>query len=387
MGVSNDHVIAAEALVVSVTLVVAFRAAEQAHIMLLGGIVMYTFALASLRTIFGLESFPDIKIVRDFAIPLAFFLLGLRAQHIKDADFIVKVAALLVLAVALFEYFFVDLFLRLFNIARYYIARGTIESAQALQSSTLFVSGLRPAGFDGGRNLLPFLGEHRVSSLFLEPVSLGNFGIILFMWGLVRAKTEGTLQIGLIAISLTLIVLGDSRFGAYFCGIALLAALLPQGLTRLGMWLLPWAALLLLALLPLVVTGSYDPQHRYVDNGFVGRLVLSAQMLGTFDVLTWFGLKPPPMQPFDSGYAYIIAAIGITGVAGIWYVLMSVGTQRVQFDRLRNLTAAYYAVILCVSNSPFTIKTASLLWFLLGALWASDGANGHRVARLRQRPA
>jgi putative polymerase len=49
---------------------------------------------------------------------------------------------------------------------------------------------MRPEGFNGGRNLLPFLGNHRVSSIFLEPASAGNFGIIVFMWALVRSLME-----------------------------------------------------------------------------------------------------------------------------------------------------------------------------------------------------
>jgi hypothetical protein len=39
-----------------------------------------------------------------------------------------------------------------------------------------------------------------------------------------------------------------------------------------------------------------------------------------------------------------------------------------QFYTFRNLAAMYYGVMLCVSNSSFTIKTASLLWFLIGVL-------------------
>ena len=37
-----------------------------------------------------------------------------------------------------------------------------------------------------GRTLLPWLGEHRVSSVFLEPVSVGNFGAICFSWIVLR---------------------------------------------------------------------------------------------------------------------------------------------------------------------------------------------------------
>ena len=46
---------------------------------------------------------------------------------------------------------------------------------------------------------------------------------------------------------------------------------------------------------------------------------------------------------------------------------------------------AYYGVLLCVSNSPYTIKTASLLWFLLGALSAARDPAIVSVRRLPYR--
>jgi putative polymerase len=47
---------------------------------------------------------------------------------------------------------------------------------------------------------------------------------------------------------------------------------------------------------------------------------------------------------------------------------MTLRGRSAQFYAFRNVAAMYYAVILCISNSPFTIKTAALLWFLLGVL-------------------
>jgi hypothetical protein len=32
------------------------------------------------------------------------------------------------------------------------------------------------------------------------------------------------------------------------------------------------------------------------------------------------------------------------------------------------MAGAYFAALLCISNSPFTIKTGALLWFLAGVL-------------------
>ena len=80
-------------------------------------------------------------------IPFAFFLLGLRARDLRSADFIVVISAAVVTAVALFEYFFVDVYLRYFNIIMYYVARGSVATERLeILSTNLFESGIRPEG-------------------------------------------------------------------------------------------------------------------------------------------------------------------------------------------------------------------------------------------------
>jgi putative polymerase len=365
--VSNLHVIGCEAIIITATLLYAYKELNQAHLLLIGGIVLWTLLLSSLRVIFMTDDAFDIKIVRDLIIPIAFFLLGLRVADLKSADFVVRVVVLVVLGFALFEYFALDVFVKYFSVAKYYVARGTMEAKQALQSADLFISGMRPAGAEGGRNLFPFLGDHRVSSVFLEPVSLGNFGVIVAIWAMVRSKFGDTYQFGLLAAAFVLIVLADSRFGAYLCILAFVLMLCPLGLATAGVVVLPAVALVVLIVVPVVVTGSYDPQNRYVDNGFVGRFVLAAQILGDFDVWTWLGLRAARMQTFDSGYAYTISGIGVIGLAALWGILFATEGADRQYYTLRNLMALYYGTILCVSNSPYTIKTASLTWFLIGA--------------------
>jgi putative polymerase len=365
--VSNLHVIGCEAIIITATLLYAYKEMNQAHLLLIGGIVLWTLLLSSLRVIFMTDDAFDIKIVRDLIIPIAFFLLGLRVKNLKHADFIVRVVVLVVLGFALFEYFALDVFIKYFSVAKYYIARGTMEAKQALQSADLFISGMRPAGAEGGRNLFPFLGDHRVSSVFLEPVSLGNFGVIVAIWAMVRSKFGDSYQIGLLLAAFVLIVLADSRFGAYLCILAFVLMLFPLGLATFGVVVLPLVALIVLIVVPLAVTGSYDPQNRYVDNGFVGRFVLAAQILGEFDVWTWLGLRAAQRQTFDSGYAYTISGIGVIGLTALWSVLFAAKGPDRQYYTLRNLMALYYGTILCVSNSPYTIKTASLTWFLIGA--------------------
>src|SRR5262249_25593330 len=89
--------------------------------------------------------------------------------------------------------------------------------------------------------------------------------------------------------------------------------------------------------------------------------------LNDFTAMGWFGLNLTTLSTFDSGYAYMISNIGVLGFAIAWYVLLAMRGSE-QFETFRNFAAAYYGVILCISNSPFTINTASALWFMMGVL-------------------
>jgi len=369
MAVSDMYVILCEAVILSLTFLAAYRSIGNTHLILLGFVAIWPMLLACIRFVTGNDSTIDVKIVRDLAIPIGFFLLGTAAPNLKTADRIVGAAVVIVLLVALFEYFWIEMFTKFFNIAKYYIARGSLEAKQLFQNSDLFVSGMRPAGAEGGRNILSFLGDHRVSSVFLEPVSAGNFGVIAFIWGMVRSRMERKLYLGTMAVALVLIVLADSRFGIYLCAIALMASFFPVAWTTLGGLFMPLLAIAVLVVVPIIVTGSYDPQNRNIDNGFVGRFVLSARILGEFDGWTWLALKAPSMQAFDSGYAYAISRLGVIGLAVLWLVPFSLKNPDRNFCLFRNLMAIYYGAIFCVSNSAFTIKTAALAWFLFGVMY------------------
>jgi putative polymerase len=264
--------------------------------------------------------------------------------------------------VGVIEYAFPDRFTDVFNIARFYIDRGSMASGQSPQSSNLFISGMRPDVL-GGRNLLPFLGDHRVSSVFLEPISAGNFGIILYLWALMRSIATRRIFWGTFAAGATMIVLSDSRFGAMFCIVATGIALMPVALGATVAALIPAVALTALFVLP----GQFEKLH-VIGNGFISRLILSGHFITALDLQNWFGIKTPDFQPFDSGYAYSFIGFGVIGVAALWAMFWMIEGPGWQFKCFRNFVGAYYGVLLCVSNSPYTIKTASLLWFLLGVV-------------------
>jgi len=74
----------------------------------------------------------------------------------------------------------------------------------------------------------------------------------------------------------------------------------------------------------------------------------------------------------DSGFGYLIGRIGLPGLAALWCVLFMIPCANAQSRLYRQLIALYLCAILSISYSPLTIKTASLLWFLFGAIAADS---------------
>ena len=154
------------------------------------------------------------------------------SSNIRVVDGIVYFATAMILFFALFEYLFLDTYLKIFSITDYYVARGTLDAADpSLQwANGLMLSGIRPED-QGGRVLLPFLGVHRVSSLFLEPIGLGNFGCVVVFWAIARSKMEGQARIWSVAAGIALIILSDGRFNAYFLCLGILILLISPRIT------------------------------------------------------------------------------------------------------------------------------------------------------------
>src|SRR5258708_37271030 len=98
VAIGNLHVMASEVLIISIVFLVSYRSLDQIHLILLAGTVLLALAFASIRVALGTEDSIDVKFARDLIIPVAFFLLGLRASDAKSADLVVRAAAGMVLA-------------------------------------------------------------------------------------------------------------------------------------------------------------------------------------------------------------------------------------------------------------------------------------------------
>jgi putative polymerase len=379
VAISKVHVAMSEAVLISAAVLACRNYLNLIHVSVVGLIILYTVVLSALRYANVPADGFDPKIVRDLIIPVVFFLLGKAVNNAKAADKVVLTATSILLIFAIFEYFFLDAFLKVFGVAEYYIARGTLEASDwALDvSQGLMVSGFRPT--DQGRTLLSFLGDHRVGSLFLEPSSLGNFGTLVTLWAVVRSRMEDRLYLWCALGGLALLALSDTRFCAYFLVLAMVILMAPPRLTTPVVFLLPFITILALYFFA-ALADSYHDVPVVEGRKLYDRLLYSGRVLFDFDAYNWFGLKVSRAQTFDSGYGYVISNVGIIGFAALWILFMSLEGSSRFFYSFRNVTALYFATLLCISASQFTIKIAGLLWFLLGMLSAVKGKDRNRFA-------
>lgn len=317
---------------------------------------------------------PDFKSVRDLLIPILFISLGRQFADSVFAERCLRWITALVLGVALFELLFSDAYGTLFNTFSFYAGLGSIrESAAMFGGQTLTLNGFRPEAM--GRALLPYvLDAHRVSSLFLEPVSLGNFAVIVLAWNLSRAwKDLGRPELLLYLAALLLIVLSDSRFGVLMALLLLGHRLLPMPAFR---WVAPSYPFMLLG--AILAVAWFLP---LVSDTLPGRIANSGHALLRFDAERLMGLDGRLLGYGDMGYAYVLSRFGAPQVIGLLLVLFLIPCASERARRFRALVVLYFFSSLAISGtSVFALKTAGLMWFLLGALAADT-----RLDPLRQK--
>jgi putative polymerase len=365
--VSSGTVILAELFLIGAALLTIIVRSRDV-LVLLGICIAYGVFLGALHGAF------DPKPVRDMMIPIIFYFAGREAGSPQMGDRLVTAAVVTVLSIGLFEYFFLPLYVKYFDILGYYVSRGTVQAASAEQSSDrLFISGMRYEG----RTLLPFLGEHRVSSILLEPVSVGNFGAICFSWIALRHWHRPFSMLLLLIPVVAIFVFADARFGLFVSLASLVVIALARFIGWMPVLLAPFAVALILA-----CVGFAYPDTPW-DNTLPGRLLLSGQMLSGMTPAELFAFDRVDRFTSDSGYTYTFTQIGLVGFAALWTMFVIASCRDLQAWRFRLFAALYVVLLLTISNSIYSIKTGALLWYLLGSLSAARCTGDRRVACLR----
>jgi putative polymerase len=313
----------------------------------------------------------DLKIYHDLAIILIFFIIGTQST-IETGNRVIWIVMTIVLGVGLFEWLLPVQFGNTFDVWSYYVDKGTLgQDVINYSQSNLFLSSNR--GNATARTFLPgLLGTHRVSSIFLEPVSMGNFATIVFAWCLSTTEKRRWNHTLLIFLSAVCIVLGDSRFGSACCAIMLALRFVPLIQSKFVVFLMP-----VLLMFALMFAGEIHEMPGVVpaiqSDNFPGRLLFSGRLLDYWHLSQWLGFAPSTVYTSDTGYAYFISNLGLPlGLFTLW-IFAAYRPKHKDAAIMKAMIAIYYATSLGVGSSVFSMKTAALLWFLYGTTNALPG--------------
>ncbi len=320
--------------------------------------------LAALRGLITGE--PDVKFLRDVMLIPIFIMLGMasRGASLTQIFLLIHVA---VFAVFLIEVAAPDLYNGLFKIQSYYInTRGNSIDDFYDSTSELYISATRPE-----ERFLPIMDGPRTSSVFLEPVSLGNYCSIAVAFVCSVTKRLGWKTSAFVLVSTFAMLVGcDGRLALVTSVLIIGLSMISGRLPRAGAVVILPAALVAAALITFL-SGAQS------NNDFAGRIAHTIGLLQRFDFISWFGVSNEFTEPaVDSGIAYLITTQSLIGVTVIWVAVTTLVSNVTAEQRRFTYAIAIYATLnSLVSYSLVTIKTAALLWFIHGAL---EGANSLR---------
>lgn len=302
---------------------------------------------------------PFLDMARNAAVIGIFLMLGMRVDE-RTIQRTFVIAAIAVALILLLESLAVTSYAAVFEPGRYFEETRGISRFE-LDEIGLFANAL---GFDDRFAILSLIA-HRTSSLFLEQVSLANFATVLTVF-LVAMWPRLTTPIRVFFLLLVagILVTNNSRTALAIALAAPLAYVLAPKLPRLILFsLMP-----VILILALVVSQTAPPS---TEDDLVGRLSLTIRTLYELDLPALAGTRALEANEFiDSGYTFVIYASSAIGLTVLWLFYSLVPSGRsAALKRAGLMTGLYLFINLTVSGtSIFSIKTAALLWFLIGFL-------------------
>ena len=314
------------------------------------------------RMSFGIQ--PKLKFLRDVLIQYAFIGLGLSyKKSIKKFLKFIMAIAIIISIISFFEIFFTSSYEDIVNPKGYYINTKNFKENDFWNGkSKLFISATRP----NERFLSKSTSLPRASAIFLEPVTLGNF-IILFLTLFISFKNyiSRHLFLGAIAVAFFLIFASDSRL-TFFTTIFMIVIYPIILLIKKDLSVL----IVFFALSGSILFYHFTKEYHYQDN-FVGRVNYSIDVIQNLSLKSLIGLDQMMKDSYwDSGIAYMIVSHSLFYLLfNLFFYIFVLRSSNSDINIFRNISLTVIIYSLFVSNSFFSIKTASLWWFSFGLCW------------------
>ncbi|TCU18316.1 putative polymerase [Rhizobium sullae] len=307
--------------------------------------------------------------LRNVLIIFAFVIMG-RWTNERTLKLIFKTCCIVVLAVLICEIVSVQAYVALFHPAEYFentrgVPRATYSDIGLFRGALGF-----PSRFSFG------IIDHRSSSIFLEQVSLANFCGVLVIY-LVSFSNRLRLFDRLLFLFTVVLILvtNDTRTMLIFSVVCL-------G----GYFVYPWIPKICdFLMMPAIITmgfviHAFRPDAH--EDDFVGRISGTVRNIFAMDIPATLGLELEKATTFvDSGYVYITYGATIFGLILFWLFVsfFPAGETPNQKRLAHSLSLFMFLNLMIGSTAIFSMKTAGLVWLLVGFLKVNEGVRGKRA--------
>ena len=299
-----------------------------------------------------------IESLRNVLVIVLFVMLGRRLtfKHLRMSVVVVSVLIALILLIEMIQ---ISLYVDIFEPAKYFADTRGIK-VREYNTLGIYHAAL---GFEGRFDYGLYNGP-RTSSLYLEQVSLSNFAIVLSIFLLAFWNRLGTnTKLFFILLILTILITSRSRSALGIIALNVMIFFMVRGIPKQLPWIIFPASIIV------AIVGYMIYPTTQIEDTFMGRLSHSGHLLLNFRPEDLFGLDIGAIKSFaDSGLAYTIGSMTVFGSLLVWLymstMLKGISHQQVLLMMLVNVY--FFATLTVSGNSVFSIKTAAILWLMVG---------------------
>lgn len=361
IAVGTLQVALTEAVIVAVSLVyIVFKIKSFPNIMPPFFFMVFMICMFLMVSFLNEHFYP--KALRDMMLVAVFFMIGGTAtEKTLFSTFRFVTAAILITMVI--EGWMTDIYVSLFEPAKYYASTRGLEMPDS-NNTGLFSASL---GYKG-RFSFGVFHTHRLSSLFLEQISLANFSIVLAIflstfWSSLKRWDRVLYFFTVVFIILTT----NSRTASIICSMILVGHFVFPILPRYFHLLYLPAIIIMSAIL------FYDPNMdvRLQSDDLQGRIGHTMANMATMgDAYFTGGTLNEVFRMMDSGMTYLIMTQTVFGLIAFWLFTGLIIPGRDASDKRFNHGVALYLFLnLLTSGSVLSIKVSAPLFFILGYLY------------------
>lgn len=323
----------------------------------------FTILMALIMSMASESAFVDS--IRNVLIIVAFTMLGARSTE-KTLRLVFTTCTVLTLAVLILEISALETYAAWFKPAEYLSKTRGYAIKEFYEEVGLSIGTI---AYEGRFSFGLFEGP-RTSSIFLEQVGINCFAIVLMVYLSTMWHAIGRWEKYLVLATIIVILVTNNARMASILAMAFLIG------HRVFPKLPRYANIAIPAVMLLIVWAIFQFTTAPKSDDLLGRMgvtyrFFSARVSET-DLL--LGSKLLTRRTFDTGYGYIIASATIFGAFAYWaYLSVIVPQKSVMQRRCAWALATYiYCWLLVGGTASFSMKTASLLWFLIGFVRVQD---------------